>query len=51
MDNKKNLALIDSDPWLEPSAADIEERYNRFFKRNGVASDKICTQGRTAQYN
>jgi len=29
----KKLKLIEQDPWLEPSAKDIEDRYNRFKER------------------
>lgn len=30
---KSQLKLVQDDPWLEPSAKDIEERYNRYLER------------------
>jgi 1,4-alpha-glucan branching enzyme len=36
----KKLRLIEQDPWLEPSAQDIEERYKRFKdKLNSIIKD------------
>ena len=29
----KKFKLVQTDPWLEPSASDIEERYERFRSR------------------
>ncbi len=30
---RQKLKLVDLDPWLEPSADDIEDRYNRYLQR------------------
>jgi 1,4-alpha-glucan branching enzyme len=38
--SQHKLKLIDVDPWLEPSARDIEDRYNRYLQRlNAIHND------------
>jgi 1,4-alpha-glucan branching enzyme len=38
--SQHKLRLIEVDPWLEPSAKDIEERYNRYLQRlNTINND------------
>jgi 1,4-alpha-glucan branching enzyme len=41
----KKLKLIEADPWLEPSAGDIQDRYKRYLDRlNAIEKDFISLE-------